>query len=528
MRFMRGMTPVAALVGMCGSAHAQFQPPTDVFWDNPQGGVWSDLENWSPAVVPNNDGKTEFNATLDQQDGPYQVFLDIDVVLENFSLLWSGATLDLGVRSLSVNNDLRLRAGMFTRGEGKGELLTVGGTLSLEDGAALMNAGTIQSNGTLLLESDDTIDICNTGVDHRGEGGIGWNGSGAINIDQSGSLQNGEGSTFVIDNSTSKAIVGDDTGQVTNDGTLVQGDGSRGGLAGVTTVMMVDFFNNGSVVVDSGGLNLNPTNDLAPENTLDRGVWIVRNDAVLRFGENTQTIRTLAAEVTLVGNDARFLNAAGRDAIENVDRISGSGGLRLRQGRTVSLLEDLVVENLLSVEGAPPQVVPDPGRVVGPDGAANVNGTVIFTETSTLELIFNGNQPDFYGQVIARDAIAEPGSTLRLIVNPGVTFNVGDTFELVRASRLTGEFTNLIGLDLGNGSTFEVIQNEEGVTAFVSPSECEVDLVLDGVLNFFDVSAFIAFFQQGNPVADFNGDGQFDFFDVSAFVVAFGRGCPDD
>lgn len=523
MRFMRAGTPIAALVGLCGSAHAQ---PTDAFWANPDGGVWSEPENWSPVVVPNNDGKSFFNATLDLQDGPYQVFLDIDATLENFSLLWGGATLDLGARNLNVVGDLRLRAGMFTRGEGKAALVTVGGTLSLEDGAALMGAGTIQSDGNLLFESDDTIDICNTGVDHRGADGIGWTGSGAINIDQGGTLSNGDKSTFAIDGTTDRDIVGDDTGQLSNDGKLVQGDGSRG-VAGVTTLTGVNFVNNGSVIVQGGALNLNPTNNLAPNNTLAQGSWLVRNDAVLRFGQGTSVIQTLAADVTLVGNAARFLTAEGRDALESVNRVSQSGEFKLREGRTISLLEDLVVENLLSVEGVPPQGVPDPGRVVLPDGTAAVDGTVIFTETSTLELIFNGNEPDFYGQVIAEDAIAEPGSTLRLVVNPGVQLNVGDTFELVQARQLTGEFTNLVGLNLGNGLAFQVIQDDGGVTAFIGPSECPVDLVPDGVLNFFDVAAFIAFFLEGNPVADFNQDGVFDFFDVAAFVVEFGRGCPD-
>ena len=47
-----------------------------------------------------------------------------------------------------------------------------------------------------------------------------------------------------------------------------------------------------------------------------------------------------------------------------------------------------------------------------------------------------------------------------------------------------------------------------------------------GALNFFDVSAFLASFNAGEPVADLNGDGAFDFFDVSLFLTAFAEGCP--
>lgn len=58
------------------------------------------------------------------------------------------------------------------------------------------------------------------------------------------------------------------------------------------------------------------------------------------------------------------------------------------------------------------------------------------------------------------------------------------------------------------------------------PSSCEADLNGDGSLDFFDVSAFLGYFQGQDPGADFTGDGLFDFFDVSAFLSAYNAGCP--
>lgn len=55
---------------------------------------------------------------------------------------------------------------------------------------------------------------------------------------------------------------------------------------------------------------------------------------------------------------------------------------------------------------------------------------------------------------------------------------------------------------------------------------CPADMNADGVLDFFDVSAFLNLFNAQNPEADFNGDGLFDFFDVSAFLNAYNQGCP--
>jgi len=55
---------------------------------------------------------------------------------------------------------------------------------------------------------------------------------------------------------------------------------------------------------------------------------------------------------------------------------------------------------------------------------------------------------------------------------------------------------------------------------------CAADLSRDGVLDFFDISAFLIAYTSEDSAADFSGDGQFDFFDVSAFLTAFSAGCP--
>jgi len=57
-------------------------------------------------------------------------------------------------------------------------------------------------------------------------------------------------------------------------------------------------------------------------------------------------------------------------------------------------------------------------------------------------------------------------------------------------------------------------------------SACLPDLNMDGVLDFFDISAFLTAFSNQDTAADFTNDGVFDFFDISAFLTAFGQGCP--
>ena len=47
-----------------------------------------------------------------------------------------------------------------------------------------------------------------------------------------------------------------------------------------------------------------------------------------------------------------------------------------------------------------------------------------------------------------------------------------------------------------------------------------------GVLNFFDVAAFLSLYTAQDPGADMNDDGQINFFDVSAYITLYNAGCP--
>lgn len=70
---------------------------------------------------------------------------------------------------------------------------------------------------------------------------------------------------------------------------------------------------------------------------------------------------------------------------------------------------------------------------------------------------------------------------------------------------------------------FDVAVDNFSITRGAS---CSADLTGDGILDFFDVSAFINAYAAQDNAADFNGDGMFDFFDVSGFINAYSAGCP--
>lgn len=56
--------------------------------------------------------------------------------------------------------------------------------------------------------------------------------------------------------------------------------------------------------------------------------------------------------------------------------------------------------------------------------------------------------------------------------------------------------------------------------------QCPGDLTDDGMLNFFDISAFLSAYSAQMPIADFNNDGMYNFFDISIFISLYSMGCP--
>jgi len=79
---------------------------------------------------------------------------------------------------------------------------------------------------------------------------------------------------------------------------------------------------------------------------------------------------------------------------------------------------------------------------------------------------------------------------------------------------------------VGSSWNLDLGRNEAILVTSTTQDPCPADFNNDGVLDFFDVSEFLAAFAASDPAADLSNDGAFDFFDVSAFLQLFGAGCP--
>ena len=101
---------------------------------------------------------------------------------------------------------------------------------------------------------------------------------------------------------------------------------------------------------------------------------------------------------------------------------------------------------------------------------------------------------------------------------------LGDHEEFEILSRATAVNNNgdIVGFGrLLDGSTGAFL-----IQGFTPPAGCPADMNGDGVLDFFDISAFLTAFGNGDSSADFTGDGTLDFFDISAFLTEFSAACP--
>ncbi len=120
------------------------------------------------------------------------------------------------------------------------------------------------------------------------------------------------------------------------------------------------------------------------------------------------------------------------------------------------------------------------------------------------------------------------GSTL-YITDPESGITMYDVTDPA-SPKFTGMYNKEEGmLSLTVQDDIGYLRTDDALFMMLDMSECSVcpaDLNGDGVLNFFDISAFLGAFGAGDPVADFTGDGVFNFFDISAFLSAFSAGCP--
>lgn len=163
-----------------------------------------------------------------------------------------------------------------------------------------------------------------------------------------------------------------------------------------------------------------------------------------------------------------------------------------------------------------------------PDWGGTTNTLVVLnngdgTLGGVFETIPGTNPQEFYLHDVNGDG------TLDFTAGPTVYLNDGSGHFGSAQAFLGGQLHAIADMD-GDGDEDYVGVVQPGSDIFVAwndcASACPADFTGDGVLDFFDVSAFLGAYNANDASADLTGDGQFNFFDVSEFLSLYNAGCP--
>lgn len=105
--------------------------------------------------------------------------------------------------------------------------------------------------------------------------------------------------------------------------------------------------------------------------------------------------------------------------------------------------------------------------------------------------------------------------------------DVSDPGDMKEIHRIPTNVNN--SFEFANAGSDRFIVQTAGVTVYNTASceNCPADLTGDGVLNFFDLSAYIASYNAQDPDADLAEPfGVFNFFDLAAYLDLYNAGCP--
>lgn len=159
-------------------------------------------------------------------------------------------------------------------------------------------------------------------------------------------------------------------------------------------------------------------------------------------------------------------------------------------------------------------------------GIARFDGDLQLGIFSEIQFEIAGTTPGVGGhdQIVVAGTFGVSGSA-SIQLTDGFIPSAGDIYQLLEFGAINGGFSSLAideQLLALNVDTSNLLI--DGTISI--PVGCLADLNGDGVLDFFDISAFLTAFANQDPASDFSGDGLFDFFDISAFLQAYSNGCP--
>ena len=241
---------------------------------------------------------------------------------------------------------------------------------------------------------------------------------------------------------------------------------------------------------NNGLLEVNPFASLAERIWLRDGAQII-GDGTISFGDLSHGFFVSAAESATIGAGQRIFGSA---------RFEG----------------DITMHGILELEGT-----------------VDINGHVALSASTVVRAQVSDRGFGFRDEIFVFPGLGQLdlAGTLEIAFDPGFVPVAGNFWRIIigeLGTEVVSTFDSIILPEMPDGLEMVPVYTANGLDVLVQSSSlpCPADLTGDGVLNFFDVSAFLNAYNTMDPAADFTGDGMFNFFDVSAFLNAFNAGCP--
>jgi hypothetical protein len=209
-------------------------------------------------------------------------------------------------------------------------------------------------------------------------------------------------------------------------------------------------------------------------------------------------------------------------ALDNAWPGAQSYDLDLSGGLLGSRHESLALVN--------PEVYPGPSALT-PSSYTAAQGASA-NEDLLIEWVTPDSNTDFVileisstdGEVEIVDERFDPAQTSFLI--PAAALDAGRTYLIEMVAVHGSVFSGQVSPGFGPGAVGLAGYGTVTALTFTTSTSCSADLNDDGLVDFFDVQAFLNFYASGDLRADFTPDGVLDFFDVQAFLNAYASGCP--
>ncbi|MFN8104270.1 MAG: Calx-beta domain-containing protein [Acidimicrobiia bacterium] len=403
-------------------------PACTVTWDGGGGnGRWDTAANWSTDALPSAsdvacipEGATVNHASGDSTVGGVNV---------RGTLTVSGGTLAIAGEStiavLNVSGGVLGGAGNVTVG---GQFNWTNGTVS---GAGTLTVGpaataSISTGNTKYLERH----LLNTGSLAWSDGNLILHSGGHLDNAATFTITSGYGAQW-FDGGTAPKITNQPGATITKTATTTATLGSSG----------VEFTNNGTITAAEGTLKLESDVTNVSGTTLDGGTWSVADGATLRL--RNANVVTNAADISLLGPGANFLDHNGADALRN---LAVNDGELLLAGKNLSLGGNLTNSGALTLKSAQ----------IALAGDFTQTGAPLAGDAGLLEIEVSGPVPGVgFGRIVASGAATVDGRIVSTLAN-GYTPGPADSFTVIDASSLSGTFAAVEGdldvdYDVANG-----------------------------------------------------------------------------